>query len=130
MWIACRDLRSSAMFCGSGRAKPRFYRFPQILPGRGVRGVAPHLTSAWRAGQASIRRSEAGRSRSSTQLLGSGGNRRMRPKGSVIHDASQEIRLVGDLLGLGESGFAHEIEDDVMGARAMARMKRTGDKAV
>ena len=54
----------------------------------------------------------------------------MRPKGSVIHDASQESRLVSDLLGLGESGFAHEMEDDVMLARAMARVKLTGDEPV
>jgi len=66
----------------------------------------------------------------SIELLGSGGNRRMRPKGSVIRDSSQETRLMSDLLELRESGFAHEIEDDVMGARAMARMEHTGDKPV
>ena len=54
----------------------------------------------------------------------------MRPMGSVIHDWSQEGCLVSDLLRLRESGFAHEIEDDVMGARAMARMKPTGDEPV
>ena len=54
----------------------------------------------------------------------------MRPKGSVIDNSSQEGGLVIHLLGVRESGFAHEIDDDVMGARAMARMKRTGDEPV